>query len=78
MKDQQPLGPIEFDTNTDRSAQASMRIAKQDLEAMLYRVPNVLSLDPVQASIDLSHHPATAYGKCIWPDEAMLEMVNSL
>ena len=52
------LGPIELDTNTDRSVQASMRIAKQDLEAMLYRVPNVLSLDPIQTSIDLSHATA--------------------
>jgi hypothetical protein len=39
------LGPMRFDTVTDRSVQGSLRVAKQDLEAWLYRVPNVTELD---------------------------------
>lgn len=40
------LGLIRFDTATDRSVQGSINIARRDLEAMAYPVPNVLDLDP--------------------------------
>jgi hypothetical protein len=58
--------------------QGSMRVAKQDLEASLYRVPHVMELDPVAVSCKLSHRPATIYGKWVWPDKAMLELVAGL
>lgn len=69
------LGPMRFDTATDRSVQGSLRVAKQDLEAWLYRVPNVMDLDPLAMSCRLNDRPATVYGKCVWPEKAMLEAV---
>ncbi len=69
------LGPMRFDTATDRSVQGSLRVAKQDLEAWLYRVPNVMDLDPLAMSCHLNERPATVYGKCVWPEKAMLEAV---
>lgn len=69
------LGPMRFDTVTDRSVQGSLRVAKQDLEAWLYRVPNVMDLDPLAMSCHLNERPATVYGKCVWPEKAMLEAV---
>ena len=72
------LGPMRFDTATDRSVQGSLRVAKQDLEAWLYQVPNVMDLDPLKMSCDLNERPATVYGKCVWPEKAMLEVVAGL
>ena len=69
------IGPIRFDTATDRSVQGSLRVAKQDLEALVYGVPNVMDLDPIAVSCRLSDRPATVYGKCLWPQKAMLEAV---
>jgi hypothetical protein len=69
------LGPMRFDTATNRSVQGSLRVAKQDLEAWLCRVPNVMDLDPLAMSCHLNERPATVYGKCVWPDKAMLEAV---
>ena len=69
------LGPMRFDTATDRSVQGSLRVAKQDLEAWLYRVPNVMDLDLLAKSCRLNERPATVYGKWVWPEKAMLEAV---
>ena len=72
------LGPMRFDTATDRSVQGSLRVAKQDLEAWLYRVPNVMDLDPLRMSCWLNQRPSTIYGKWVWPEKAMLEAVARL
>ena len=72
------LGPVRFDTATDRSVQGSLRVARQDLDASLYRVPNVLDLDPLAVSCDLNDRPATVHGKLVWPDRAMREAVAAL
>jgi hypothetical protein len=72
------IGPVRYDTTTDRSVQGSLRVAKQDLEAELYRVPNVMELDPVAVSCRLSHRPATVHGKWLWPDKAMLGLIGAL
>lgn len=72
------LGSVRFDTSTDRSVQGSLRVAKQDLEAWLYRVPNVMDLDPLKVSCWLNERPTTVYGKCLWPEKAMLEAVAGL
>lgn len=72
------LGPVRFDTATDRSVQGSLRVARQDLEAWLYRVPNVMDLDPLKMSLHLNERPATVYGKCVWPDRAMQAIVAGL
>lgn len=72
------MGPIRFDTATDRSVQGSLRIAKLDLEAWLYGLPNVMDIDPLVISCRLSERPVTVYGKLIWPCKAMLYAVKSL
>lgn len=72
------LGPVRFDTATDRSVQSSLRVAKQDLEAWVYQVSNVLELDPLKVSCWLNERPTRVYGKVLWPDEAMREMVAAL
>jgi len=72
------LGPVRFDTATDRSVQGSLRVAKQDLEAWLYGVPNVMDLDPLAVSCRLNGRPATVRGKLVWPDKAMREAVAAL
>ncbi len=72
------LGPARFDTVTDRSVQGSMRIARQDLDARVMCVPNVLDLDPLVVSCELNHRPATVYGKTLWPEKAMLDLVADM
>ncbi len=72
------IGPVGFDTATDRSVQASMNIARQDLEAEVYHVGNVLDLDPVALSCHISERPATVRGKWIRPNELLLESVRAL
>lgn len=72
------LGPLHFDTVTDRSVQGSLRVAKQDLEAWLYRVPNVMDLDPLKVCCWLNERPTTIYGQLVWPERAMLEVVAAL
>ena len=72
------LGPVRFDTATDRSVQGSINIARRDLEAMVYRVPNVLDLDPLKVSVRLNERPTTAKGKTLWPARAMRQIVDQL
>ncbi len=72
------LGPMRFDTATDRSVQGSLRVARQDLEAWVYSVPNVMDVDALKVSRWLNERPTTVYGKCLWPEKAMLEAVAAL
>jgi len=53
-------------------------MAKQDLEAWVYRVPNVMVLDPLPAAAWLNDRPAKVYGKLVWPGPAMRERVEAL
>lgn len=70
------LGPVRFDTETDRSVLASMTIAAQDLEPMVYRANNVLELDPVAVSARLSQRPATICKQWIRPGELLLQQLE--
>lgn len=73
------LGRCQFDTATDRSVLSSMRVARQDLEAYVWRFPNVLTVDPVEASCRLSRRPASILGsKFIRPNRLLLEMIAGL
>jgi len=72
------LGPVRYDTATDRSVQGSMRVAKQDLESWVYDVPNVMVLDPLVAAEWLNDRPARMHGKVVWPGPAMRERVEAL
>ena len=72
------LGPIRFDTATDRSVQGSMRVAWQAVEAWAMGAANVMDLDAVAVSCTLNGRPATVHGRLIWPDKAMREAVSAL
>lgn len=72
------LGPIRYDTATDRSVQSAMRVARQDLDAWIMRASNVMELDPVLVSREMCHRPTWIYGKSLWPDKAMLEAVAAI
>lgn len=72
------LGPMRFDTATDRSVQGSLRVAKLDLEAWVYDVPNVMALDPLKVSCQLNERPTTIHGKWLCPQKTMLEAVARL
>ncbi len=73
------LGPCRFDTATDRSVLNSMRVVRQELEAYLCNFPNVLMMDPVDASCRLTKRPASIRGgKFIWPQDLLLELVSNL
>lgn len=71
------LGPCEFDTVTDRSVLSSMRVARQDLEAFIWKFPNVLMADPVEASRRLTRRPVSVRGQHFWPQDRLLELVES-
>jgi hypothetical protein len=58
--------------------QGSLRVAKQDLEAWVVQVSNVLELDPLKVSCWLNERPTTVYGKVLWPEQAMRERVTRL
>lgn len=73
------LGPLRYDTATDRSVQSSMRVAQQDLEVWLWRsVPNVMDADPLGATQWLNQRPTRARGELVWPDRAMHRMISAL
>jgi len=72
------LGPCEFDTETDRSVLGSMRVARQDLEAYLWDFPNVLMMDPVEASRRLTRRPVSVRGKHFWPQDRLRDLVAGL
>ena len=71
------LGPLRFDTSTDRSVQGTLRVSILDLEIWIQGM-NVMELDPLATSCRLSHRPVTIRGKWLWPEKAMLEKVAAL
>lgn len=73
------LGPLCMDSQSDRSVLGSMRVAAQDLKiGGLDRTTNVMELDPVKTSLWLNHRPCRVYGRLVWPDDAMREIVEAL
>jgi len=72
------LGPVRFDSATDRSVLASMNIARSDMDGALVRVANVMELDPIAVALYLNHRPAKVRGAWLWPEKAMMERVSLL
>jgi hypothetical protein len=71
-------GPVGFDRATDRSVLGSMNVVRNDLEGWLMQVDNVMDLDPVATALQLNERPVTIKGKFCWPDQEMLNLVESL
>jgi hypothetical protein len=69
------LGPVRFDTATDRSVQGSINIARQDLRAWVFQLPNVMDVDPLKVSVRLNERPVTVRGRFIHPDREMQQRV---
>lgn len=70
------LGPIRFDAATDRSVQSTINIARQDLQAWAFQLPNVMDLDPLEVSVRLNERPVTIRGKFIQPGREMQQLVT--
>lgn len=72
------LGPMCFDTATDRSVQGSLRVARFDAEAWIYQASNVMDIDALALSCRLNERPTMARGVLVWPDRAMRQLVMAL
>lgn len=72
------LGPVRYDTVTDRSVQGSIRIMQFDLEYKVHDEGDVMRVDPLAMSCELSDRPATVYGKFVWPKKEMLALIERL
>lgn len=72
------LGPLRYDSKTDRSVLGSINIALSDLQAYVMAEAHVLDVDPLLASRRLNKRPVMANGKPLWPGEAMRERVTRL
>ncbi len=72
------LGPVRYDTATDRSVQGSIRIMQFDLEPYVFDEGDVMRVDPLAMSRKLSDRPATVYGKFVRPSREMQALVGSL
>ncbi|MCP4076290.1 MAG: hypothetical protein GY744_08910 [Gammaproteobacteria bacterium] len=76
------LDLLQFDTVCDRSVQGTLRIARQDIDAMLYRVADVMDLPMDSTSAKLNNRPVTVKGMktsdCLWPAEEMKKLISDL
>jgi hypothetical protein len=71
----------QFDTATERSVQASMRMVILEIEAHAADVPNVMDLPMYSLSARMNHRPQFLKGmkasEALWPDKAMREFIES-
>jgi len=74
------LGPVVFDTATDRSVLGSLNQMKFMLDAKVNEVEDVMLLNPLSVNRWLCHYPVNLKGeKGFWmADSAMLEQVKAL
>lgn len=72
------IGPIRFDTATNRSVLGSTRIVSDQVWWICQEAENANNLDEVAISLNLSHRPSWIMKKPIWPDRVMAEMVMTL
>jgi len=74
------LGPVQFDTRTDRSVLGSLNQMSFILDARVSEVENVMLLNPLSVNRWLCHYPVNVKGvKGFWmADEAMIERVKAL
>ena len=70
------LGETRYDRDTDRSVLATIRVAAQDLEALVWRHPHVMDVDPVEAALFLNDRPITVHGEWSWPRDAIRRWVD--
>ncbi|MGB5475133.1 MAG: hypothetical protein WBQ78_16870 [Gammaproteobacteria bacterium] len=72
------LGPVAFDTCTDRSVLGSLNQMRFLLDGRVSEVSDVMLLNPLSVNRWLCHYPVRR-GKAVWmADEAMCERVAAL
>jgi Domain of unknown function (DUF6933) len=72
------LGPVQFDTSTDRSVLGSLNQMRFLLDGRVNEVSDVMLLNPLSVNRWLCHYPVRR-GKAVWmADEAMRERVAGL
>lgn len=72
------LGPVAFDTCTDRSVLGSLNQMRFMLDGRVNEVEDVMLLNPLSVTRWLCHYPVGS-GKAFWmADEAMWERVAAL
>jgi hypothetical protein len=72
------VGPMRFDSATERSVLGSMITARSHLDGMRLRRDHMLERDPAWVSRDLNSRPATVLGRWHIPRDRMLEKVMAL
>lgn len=72
------LGPVGFDSATDRSVLGTLNQAMSDFKWGLCDTARVMELKPVDSAAKLNHRPTQANKVWLWPDKAMSELVNAL
>lgn len=74
------LGPVVFDTATDRSVLGSLNRMKFMLDARVCEVEGVMLLNPLSVNRWLCHYPVSVKGvKGFWmADKAMMERIAAL
>jgi len=79
------ITPLEFDTNCDRSVQGTMRVAHDDLHAILINTPNLTDLRDAplySISAQLNDRPVTTkgmkYNEYKWPSSDMKGFIEAL
>lgn len=72
------IGPVEFDTQTDRSVLGSLNQMRFMLDTCVEEVEDVMILNPLSVNRWLCHYPVSR-GRDSWmADQAMLERVAGL
>jgi hypothetical protein len=74
------LGPVEFDSQTERSVLGSLNQMKFMLDARAEEVEDVMLLNPLSVTRWLCHYPVSIKGVkgCWMADDAMLERIAAL
>ena len=74
--------PLQFDTTCDRSVQGTMRVARQDLDAYLMRVPDVMDLPIYTTCVRLNQRPVSVKGMketdFLWPEMEMNKFIRDV
>jgi hypothetical protein len=72
------LGPVVFDTDTDRSVLGSLNQMHFMLDARLEEVEDVMLLNPLSVTRWLCHYPVTRGRESWMADQAMMARVEAL
>lgn len=70
------LGPMRYDSITDRSVLGSINIARSDMSWIIE--PGVLGRNPVDVSVNINDRPCTIRGRWLRPKDVMREQIAKI